>query len=557
MALDPYFVGTIQAVAGAVALLFVWIGYRNRDKSGSWSFVVFTLGVFLWATGLAGDNFTAGFGPSFLAYRTALLGVELAAIGWLLLAMEITGRGTLTGRLLAVLGGWLVVMQLLIWTNPAQFVFGSGTALDDVLLRPEPNLGFWLHGGVSYLLAVVSIGLLAGDALLSTGARRTQNALLALAAVPIIVSNLVTVADIVRYDLSPFGFLVSAFVFAVVLYRGQFLDIVPVARRTAMEQMTDAVVTLDEDNRVIDCNGTARRLFDVGDDWFGLAVRAFFDPLGPAIDQHLEDSADNERELSATVDGEKRHFTLTISPIGDDFERGRVLVLHDITAQKRRERELERKNEFLDEFASVVSHDVATPLGVVENKARLIEMTGDTSHAEDIYDATTRVQSLIDQLEELARQGKRVGDVEAVEFEAVVREAWRTVESPSGSLTVESTATIEADRDRLRQLLENLLSNAVEHGAGETEPVSITAGVLSNGFYVADDGPGIPESDADAAFERGFTTGSDTTGLGLAIVRRIVDGHGWVVEMTESEDGGARFEITGVSVSVSVSDDQS
>jgi len=546
--LDPQFVGTMQAVAGAVALLFLWIGYRNHDKSGSWNFIVFTLGVFLWAAGLAADNFTAGFELSFLAYRTALLGVELAAIGWLLLAIDITERGTITRRLLATLGGWFVVMQFLIWTNPAQLVFGPGTALDGVLLRPELNPGFWIHGGVSYLFAVVSIGLLAGDAILSTGAKRTQSALLALAGVPIVVANLVTVADIVRQDLSPFGFLVSAFVFAVVLYRGQFLDIVPVARRTAMEQMDDAVVTLDEQDRVIDCNSTARRLFDVGDDWFGSPARAFFGPLGPAIDQHLGANGDTERELSATVNGEQRQFTLTMSSIEDHIEHGRVLVLHDITAQKRRERELERKNEFLDEFASVVSHDVATPLGIVENKAHLIEMTGDTSHAEDIYDATAQVQKLIDELETLAREGKRVGEMEAVEFGAVVREAWQTVEPPDSSLTVSSTGTIEADRDRLRQLLENLLRNSVEHGSKEDGSVSVTAGMLPDGFYVADDGPGIPESDADSVFEQGYTTGSDNTGLGLAIVHRIVNGHGWVVDVTESEAGGARFEITGVAV---------
>jgi len=548
VALDPQFVGTMQAVAGAVALLFLWIGYKNYDKSGSWNFIVFMLGVFLWATGLAAENFAAGFELSFLAYRTALLGAELAAIGWLLLAIDITERGTITRRLLTALGGWFVVMQLLIWTNPAQFVFGPGTALDGVLLRPEPNLGFWIHGGVSYLFAVVSIGLLAGDAILSTGAKRTQSAFLALAGVPILVSNFVTVTGVVRHDLSPFGFLVSAFVFAVVLYRGQFLDIVPVARRAAIEEMTDAVVTLDKNNCVIDCNGAARRLFDVDDDWFGLQVQAFFNQFGPAIDQHLNEGVDNERELSATVDGEQRHFTLTISPIGDDIERGRVLVFHDITDQKRRERELEHKNEFLDEFASVVSHDVATPLGVIENKARLVELTGDTSHAEDIYDATAQVRELIDELEQLAREGKRVGETESLEFEAVVQEAWRTVESSSGSLTVESTATIEADRDRLRQLLENLLGNAVEHGAGETERVSISAGVFSDGFYVADDGPGIAESDADSVFKRGYTTGGDHTGLGLAIVRRIVDGHDWAIDATESEAGGARFEITGVAV---------
>jgi signal transduction histidine kinase len=75
--------------------------------------------------------------------------------------------------------------------------------------------------------------------------------------------------------------------------------------------------------------------------------------------------------------------------------------------------------------------------------------------------------------------------------------------------------------------------------------VTVTVGGLPDGFYVADDGEGVPPADRDRVFERGYTTG-DGTGLGLSIVEQIVGAHGWSVRATESEDGGARFEITGV-----------
>jgi signal transduction histidine kinase len=66
------------------------------------------------------------------------------------------------------------------------------------------------------------------------------------------------------------------------------------------------------------------------------------------------------------------------------------------------------------------------------------------------------------------------------------------------------------------------------------------------GFYLEDDGPGIPEAECDAVFESGYSTAEDGTGFGLTIVEEIVEGHGWSIRLTEGTDGGVRFEITGI-----------
>ena len=68
------------------------------------------------------------------------------------------------------------------------------------------------------------------------------------------------------------------------------------------------------------------------------------------------------------------------------------------------------------------------------------------------------------------------------------------------------------------------------------------------GFYVEDDGPGIPPGDRDAVFEWGYSSTLEGTGFGLAIVREVAEAHGWSVSATESDAGGARFEVTGVAV---------
>jgi signal transduction histidine kinase len=92
-------------------------------------------------------------------------------------------------------------------------------------------------------------------------------------------------------------------------------------------------------------------------------------------------------------------------------------------------------------------------------------------------------------------------------------------------------------------LLENLLRNAVEHGGSE---VTVRVGAQPSGFYIEDDGPGVPDELREDIFESGTTTNAGGTGLGLSIVAAIAKAHGWSVEATEGTEGGARFEFAGV-----------
>ncbi|WP_254278861.1 sensor histidine kinase [Haloarcula marina] len=82
--------------------------------------------------------------------------------------------------------------------------------------------------------------------------------------------------------------------------------------------------------------------------------------------------------------------------------------------------------------------------------------------------------------------------------------------------------------------------------AGRTVSVTVTVGESTDGFSVADDGPGIGPANRDAVFDTGFTTAGDGTGYGLAIVETIAEAHDWDVSVAESHDGGARFEFGGV-----------
>jgi PAS domain S-box-containing protein len=256
----------------------------------------------------------------------------------------------------------------------------------------------------------------------------------------------------------------------------------------------------------------------------------------------------------------------------DDLVVGKILAgslataLEEVSRTQElraRERELARRNEQLESFAGILSHDLRSPLNVAMGQLELAREECDSDSLPPIERSLDRMSTLIDDLLTLAREGVSVGEMESVNLGALSRTCWQTIETGDATLAVETDRTIVADRSRLRQLLENLVRNAVEHGStgnrtidDAVEPcstdvhsapaVTVTVGDLSDGFYVADDGSGIPDADRGSVFDAGYSTASGGTGLGLQIVERIADAHDWTVGVAESDDGGTRIEVTGV-----------
>lgn len=219
-------------------------------------------------------------------------------------------------------------------------------------------------------------------------------------------------------------------------------------------------------------------------------------------------------------------------------DNGLFVHSRDITDEMERREELERRNHIIRSFANTVSHDLRNPLSVAEGRLRLAQDTGDFDHLEEVAEAHNRMRNLINELLRLAR-GEEL-TLSEVSLKDLAEKAWKTVTSDTAKLVIKGDMSFEAHESQLRRLFENLFWNAIDHGNAS----NIRVGTLDDqGFYVEDDGTGIPESDRQEIFESGFTTGKDSPGYGLSIVRGIVDMHEWEISVTEGRTGGARFEI--------------
>ncbi len=220
--------------------------------------------------------------------------------------------------------------------------------------------------------------------------------------------------------------------------------------------------------------------------------------------------------------------------------------------QRRATERLERQNERLDSFASLVTHDLRNPLNVAKGRLELAKEEGEEentpSHLAAVGRALDRMDAIIDDVLTLTWGDQDLGaeDLEHCDLARLVRESWEHVDGSDATLQIENgRVVISADPGRLQRLLENLFRNAVEHGG---EGVTIWVGQLEDGFFLEDDGPGIPEEKREQVLEAGYSSEEEGTGLGLSIVETVAEAHGWTLSVTEGRAGGARFEITDVDV---------
>ncbi|GAA0510450.1 PAS domain S-box-containing protein [Halorubrum aquaticum] len=244
-----------------------------------------------------------------------------------------------------------------------------------------------------------------------------------------------------------------------------------------------------------------------------------------------------------------RLWAATVTMVFVRIERERQLRV--------REDEIARERDRLEEFAGLVSHDLRNPLNVARGnldmvRDRLEEAGERPGEIDTVARSLDRMDALVEDMLALARQGEAIDVTEPVTLSGIAEECWENVDTADASLVVGEDLRFRADRSRLRQALENLIANAVIHGG---DAVAIEVGALADGtgFYLADDGPGIPEEFREDVFSAGVSTDPDGTGFGLKIVSEVADAHGWSVSLGDGEVG-ARFEFRGVDSASAVTD---
>jgi len=276
-----------------------------------------------------------------------------------------------------------------------------------------------------------------------------------------------------------------------------------------------------------------------------------------ALREILSDGGAAEKTVEVTIttkDGDRIRCEDHVGALLDDGEfKGAAGALRDISERKKRSDQLEEKNKQLEQFTSVLTHDLRNPLNIIEGYATQLKTEETADDIERIERAVSRMRAIIDDTLALYEEGNTVKNERPVSLNSVATNAWENVDTGAASVSIVDSVAIKADASRLTRLLENLYRNAVEHNddqitveVGTYSTIGTTTRESCEGFYVADSGAGINSDKRQEVFDFGVTSSPEGTGLGLPIVKRVAEAHSWDIKLMDSTTGGAKFVFTGV-----------
>ena len=342
-----------------------------------------------------------------------------------------------------------------------------------------------------------------------------------------------------------------------------------------VEQSQTMMLTCDTSERIRFINFTAP-----GDSHAQVLGKSVYDFVLPAERERVQAFIRGVLETGETVAYDIQSIALAgpqwyVVKVGPIRDSGRIvgftMITTDVSNLKKTQlrleqslRELARSNRELEAFASVASHDLQEPLRRIQTLGeRLRSAAGPTlgpdsqDYLERILSTTARMRMLIHQLLTYARVASRPQPFVRVELGGLVQEVLAdlevTIEQAGARITVGELPALEADPSQLRQLFQNLLSNALKFRHGDVMPlVAIEASVDEAArrleLRIQDNGIGFGEDDREQIFNLFHrlhpSERYEGSGLGLAICRKIVERHGGTITARSSPGHGATFTVT-------------
>ncbi len=534
------------ATASSLVLAgYSWYLYRyRRNEAYIVAFFVLCSAVAIWSFFYALQISRTDFETTLAMYKLLHIGGATVPPAWFVFSLLYSGRSRLvTPRTVGLVAAIPLVFLLAIPTNPYSVVLTDATleaGHSHTVLVTENGPLYLLFLAYAYVLLIVGSVVIATDAVQSGPRYRKQSALLVGGAFVPLLLNVLTVFAVPPFgdldvNLTPISLSVSVLLFGIAIFHYDLFDRTPIARTEVFETMDEGVIVLDEDASVVDVNPAADRLLEP-------ASRPIGKPINDVMPQYneLEQAENDVIELRGRENSEPRLVQVTRTPLTNGEVEGWVVLLKDVTALETQRQELQKQNNRLDTFASTIAHDLRNPLFVMEGYTDLARESGEDEYFEKIKDSIEQIDQFLEDLLLLSRQGRTIEERRTLSLPQICEQAYPENMEDTVTRQIETEATLKGDPQRLKQAMNNLFRNAVHHGGDD---VTIRIGELPNGFYVEDDGPGIPPEHREKVFDPGFTTESDGTGFGLAIVHDIITAHGWEINVTDGIDGGARFEI--------------
>jgi len=566
-------------VAGIVSAVIAVYVLRRRNEDGALPLGVLLGGVTVWCLGAAFEGSAVLLPDKIFWANVAYLGIVVVPAAWLVFALSYTGyRTKVTRGVLAALAIEPVLAVAAAWTDGWHGLMRGQISLDTgsgiAVLVTELGTGFWLHAAYSYVILIAGTVILGGAVVRAPHLYRGQILALLVGALAPWVANVAYLTGMVPLlDPTPLGFAATGVAVAFAIFRYQLMDLVPVARGTVMKNLESAVIVLDAQDRVVDINPAAMAVIGREDPVIGMPARDLVPERRPLVERYLRLP---EAREEVALEGEEGtvFFDLRMQTLKahDGRASGRLVVLHDITEQKRANAELRRAKEEAEQasraksqFLATMSHEIRTPLNGVLAAVELLlgtELDVEQREFAEIVETSGRtLMALINDLLDFSKieAGREELDVRRFDLREMVDKTVGMFRAPADDKGLRLTLEVEGsvpswvlgDETRLRQVLVNLIGNAVKFTDDGSIDVAATYSAEQGraAFTVEDSGIGIPTDKLESIFDTFSQADSSTTrkyggtGLGLAISRRLAELMDGSLSVDSMEEGGSTFTL--------------
>ncbi|MFL7791745.1 MAG: histidine kinase N-terminal 7TM domain-containing protein [Anaerolineae bacterium] len=575
--------------AASVSVAIALYARRRRSTPGATAFSLLMAAAGEWALTYALSLTSVGKDVQLFWIKVRYIGIVIVPGAWLTFALLQTGyEKWVTRRTLLLLTIEPLIILLLIWTNEWHMMYWTEVTQEQLgpffTIHTHRGAFYWIHVAYSYLLIVFGSFLLVSKVLRPPRLYRWQSIAALFGAVGPLIGDVLSTFNLLPLswlDMTPFFFTLTGLAMAWGVFRFRLLDIVPVARDTVIESMSDGVLVLDDEDRIVDVNPVAEGIISLTDsEVVGQSAEEILSRW-PDLVERYRSVPETHTEIAVGEGVTRRYFDLRISPLRDWRRRlaGRLIVLRDITDRKLMEAELQKAKEIAEaanqaktDFISVVTHELRSPMSAIHGSATLLADEGagpvNTEQAEflDIIEFNTkRMITLVTDLNDISRieSGRILLRFEAIPMnqivEDVVNSTQAQIQEMRHSLKIkvpDDLPPVWGDRTRLGQVLSNLVSNAckftpecneitirVEHIADQGNPDVVHVSVKDNGL-------GIRAEDQHKIFQKFFRAKDEEvseipgTGLGLSIAKNLVEMQGGQIWFESEYRKGTTFHFT-------------
>lgn len=496
------------------------------------------------------------------------VGFGLSLVSTLFFGLSLSGRDELVNwHTFGIVSAFPLVVTVLAFTNQfhellwtGEFVtvsgwYGEGLLVHDRSFQPL----FFVYILYSVLAFVGGLVLLLHVALVSSAVHRTQIVALILGVVSSLLLGMLFALQLQPFvppyiDLSPVGYAIACVCWFYAAFRYQFLEIDPVARHTILESITDGVLVLDGQHRLVDANPMARELLGIEDLPVGSnPVTALENPELEGTIERLTGGAGGSEAVDVAVGD--RYLSMSATALPGAQRGGSVLILTDVTDRRRREQEIRAREQDLsmlkEVFSRVFRHNVRNELSVVRGHLEVLAtgieddtLGGSTTAA---LDSTDRLLSHTGRAREIERIIDDRPTRQPQALEPLVDRALSAIDGESEAESVVSTVGDEwvLAVDGFDVAIRNAVENALEHNPSPVE-VHISAAERDEEIVlsIADTGAGIPTGEIAVLDDEEETSLSHGSGVGLWVMKWYAEACGGSLDIEVLPEGGTRVAFS-------------